>query len=118
MKSFPEEYELIDIFECEPQIMDKKLPWFYNSLKFILNRNKDLIELELEPSIGLVKIVWSQSERQLMSLHLENVMGLEIEKNKGIENLHIIFRGENFVNPLILQLKPEIHIKWGTVLYH
>jgi hypothetical protein len=31
---FPEDHELLSIFESEPEVLDADVPWFYNTLTF------------------------------------------------------------------------------------
>ena len=41
MDPFPEEWELLALFEKEPVILDPEIPWRYNRLTFEIQRGGD-----------------------------------------------------------------------------
>ncbi|RSK26280.1 hypothetical protein EJF36_05075 [Bacillus sp. HMF5848] len=110
---FPEEHELIDIFESEPTEIDEDMPWYYNELRFYLKRNENVLEAIISPAISDIKLRWHNQKHILASLHLEDVKGIKIEKKDGTESLCIMFE-DLLVKDLIITTKPYISISWGT----
>ncbi|WP_284640776.1 hypothetical protein [Paenibacillus silviterrae] len=116
MDIFPEEHELIDIFECEPQLSLEELdiPDYYKQWRFVLRRQTDVLEFEVEPSISYVYLRWHQENKVLMELSLEEVHGMEIKKQENSEFVLLSFR-EECLKALTIRTKPYIAIVWGTV---
>lgn len=56
MNPFPEDYELISIFESEPKLLDEDIPWFYNTLFFRLQRNDDILSCIFSPAYRSISI--------------------------------------------------------------
>lgn len=115
MKPFPEEYELIDLFESEPARLDDQVPFFYTNNTYRLCRTNGELHFAIEPGIHWSSIVWKQAENIIVDLILENVKGIEIEKRSGKEFLHLYFYEDQGIRPLIIKTKPEISIVWGTI---
>ncbi|MFS1515896.1 hypothetical protein V1503_05145 [Bacillus sp. SCS-151] len=115
MDLFPDNHDLIDIFECEPVLLDENddIPWFYNKLRFVLKRHDNILEFEISPSISQINLRWKNNNQLLISLTLEDVKGLLIEKKGGYELFRVIFE-ERVVNDLIITTKPHITLEWGT----
>jgi hypothetical protein len=110
MNPFPEDYELISIFETEPKLLDDEIPWFYNTLIFKLQRNDDVLSFILSPAYRTISIGLTLSERKIYDLGFENVKGIHIEKNKEIEGLIIEMDDGSAFNTLFIQTKPSITI--------
>lgn len=110
---FPDDYELIDIFESEPIKLNEDMPWYYNELRFVLKRNENDLEITISPSISEIKIRFHNEKYLIASLHLEDVKGLTIEKENHSESLRILFE-DSLVRDLIVTTKPYISISWGT----
>jgi hypothetical protein len=41
MHLFPEEWELLSLFESEPKVLDQGVPWQYNTLTFDTQRGDE-----------------------------------------------------------------------------
>jgi hypothetical protein len=113
MNPFPKDWELIGLFECEPDCLDADIPWFYNSLTFKTNRANDELTCIIEPADEVLKISWQRNARKIVDLDLHWISGLEIVMAHPNESLIVQFRDKNLL-PLVLQLKPYINLCWGT----
>ncbi|NQX65654.1 hypothetical protein HQN90_05885 [Paenibacillus alba] len=115
MEIFPEEHELINIFECEPQVTLEELdvPDYYKQWRFILKRETDVLEFDIEPSISYVYMRWHQENKVILELALEEVYGIEIKKQGNSEFILLLFQDERF-KTLTLRTKPYISVVWGT----
>lgn len=113
MKPFPDEHDLIALFECEPIMTDEDVPWAYNRLTFKIDRGVDSIICAIEAGNETVEFEWSKSGKRIVSLMLNWVSGMEVESNKGSEVLVIYFRDKH-LSDLRIQFKPEIEVSWGT----
>jgi hypothetical protein len=117
MSPFPQEHELIGLFESEPRLADAKVPWAYNHLWFSRTIGDNLIECEIEPGYETVKLRWTRNGAEIINLGLHWVAGIRVETRPGMEALVVEFRNINNLLPLRLQLRPTIHVAWGTSLY-
>jgi hypothetical protein len=115
IEPFPQDWQLIGLFECEPSLLDPGVPWAYNRLRFLTERGLDRIQCEIEPASEIVEVRWWQSGQLRLQLDLQWVKGLGIEESPGREALVAGFRyGRGFVCPLVLQLRPHVSVSWNT----
>jgi len=114
MTPFPDEYELISLFESEPVLADANVPWAYNHLRFTRTMGRDTLECAIEPGYERLKVQWRQNGREVLSLDLRCVSGLTVECDSGRETLVAHFRDGRGVSPVRLQFTPAIHVSWGT----
>jgi len=115
VKPFPEEYEFIDLFETEPNVVDPDAPFFYNHLTYELERTNGIIRFELEPGCHAARFIWKDYHgKALVDLDLRNIKGIEIEKRNGNEFIRFLFHHDQELKDLIIKTKPEISVIWGT----
>lgn len=106
---FPEDWELIGFFECEPQVALLDIPWPYNRLTFVSRRGDDHIVCEIEP--GTVTFRWWHRGIEHISLQLTLVQGLSVDLAPEHDILTIFFQsGSSFTHPLRVQLRPFISL--------
>jgi hypothetical protein len=112
---FPESWELIEFFEGEPILLDPDPPsnWFYNRLTFETVRGEDSIRCEIEPGDHALRLAWARAGKELVALDVRGVSGLSIEKWADKEILVASFDRDSLLS-LRIQLKPSVHIFWGT----
>jgi hypothetical protein len=110
MNPFPDDYELITIFESEPKLLDKEIPWFYNTLFFELQRNDDVLSCVLCPAYKTISIGLTVMGRIIYDLGFENVKGINIERNKRIEGIIVEMNDDSPFSTLFIQTKPSITI--------
>ncbi len=87
MTIFPEENDLLSLFDCEPTLLDstsKDLPFYYNNAKYQFSNGEENFIVTLSPSYGEVKIQVTQhvSNRLLSFLDLKRVDKFEITADK------------------------------------
>jgi hypothetical protein len=116
MNPFPKDWELIGLFECEPECLDADIPWCYNQLTFRTSRGDDQITCIISPGYEELQWEWRQNGLKITELNLHSVAGLDVMFENGKESLIAHFR-DKFLIPLVLQLKPHINILWGTEEY-
>ncbi len=114
MNPFPREDELLSIFESEPIVLDKELPFYYNHLIYQLRRNNGELYVEIEPGMHWSRMIWKQEGKTIIDLELENIKGLQIERRNENEYLHYLFREETEFKTLIVKTKPTFSMAWGT----
>ena len=113
MDPFPEDWELLSLFEVEPVLADRGVPWFYNCLKFETIRGDDHVCCEIEPASQVIRLSWCQARCQRLSLELHWVSGLKVVTGNGRDYFIATFRDPNLLD-MEFHLKPEIRAKWGT----
>ena len=116
MDLFPAEYELLSLFECEPTLTVPGVPWAYNCLRFDTTRGADRVVCEIEPGDEIVRLTWEHDGSEFVRLDLNWVCGLGVESRDGCEALVGFFR-EAAIEPFRLQLKPRVHLRWGTAIH-
>src|SRR3954464_324442 len=94
MNPFPEEWELLALFESEPTIADRDVPWFYNRLTFETKRGGDEIRCEIEPGYEILNIIWWRDGKEKMKLELHWVRGLRVVTGGGLDYLVATFRDQ------------------------
>ncbi|MFK9093760.1 hypothetical protein [Bacillus salipaludis] len=99
MPIFPDEIELLSLFEAEPLLLDstsKDLPFHYNEATYRFSNGKEDFIVKLSPSYGEVKIQVneSSSNRLLSLLDLKRVAKLEITADKK-EQASVLIKIDN-----------------------
>ena len=113
MNPFPEEWELMALFEVEPTVTDRDVPRFYNRLVYETARGPILIRCEIEPGYEKLTLTcWRDSEIWL-SLDLSWVRGLRVITGGGKDYLVASFRDSHLCD-LEFHLKPVVCLRWGT----
>ncbi|PAE42783.1 hypothetical protein [Bacillus sp. 7884-1] len=87
MPVFPDEIDLLSLFECEPKLLDtssKDYPFYYNEATYQFSNGEEDFFVMLSPSYGEVKIqVTKRSSNRLISLlDLKRVDKFEIIADK------------------------------------
>jgi hypothetical protein len=115
MLPFPEECELVSVFEGEPTLADPELPWVYNRLQFSVSHGGDQIECTIEPSSRQVDFTYTIDGRNAVTLGLRRVAGLRTYKEGAGEGIVVLMedatRGE-----LTVQVSPDIRLTWREEL--
>lgn len=113
MDPFPQDWELISLFECEPEVALPDAPWDYNQLSFVSRRGDDHIVCEITARSEELTLTfrWWHRGTEHISLQLDSVRGLVVEMTPEQETLVVFFpQGSVFVHPLRIQLKPFISL--------
>ena len=110
---FPEEWELLSLFECEPKLEEGDIPWAYDRLTFDSTRGSNRILCLIEPIYERLDFTWWHNQTKHLELKLRWVQGITISSGGGIDCMVATFR-DSFLEPLRLQLKPTIECEWGT----
>jgi hypothetical protein len=116
MKSLPELWELVALFEAEPVNVygeEKEIPWFYSTLNFKLKRENETLDITISPAYGSIDIWVFTGDKKIMQVSLENVIEMNIEKLHNKEFLHILFNENGAFDKFFIQTKPHIFIHCG-----
>jgi hypothetical protein len=114
MTPFPPEHELIGLFESEPILTDKNVPWAYNHLTFMRTIGENTLHCEIEPGYETLKFLLVQRDVELVNLDLHWVSGITVETKPGMEALIVHYRNRAGLLPLRIQFRPTVHVAWGT----
>lgn len=112
MKSIPELWELIALFEMEPVYVygeEKEIPWFYNTINFKLNRGNETLDITISPANDIIDIQLFANNRKIIQFNLENIKEIKIEKLHNKEILHIIFY-DDAIGKFLIETKPQIYV--------
>ena len=106
----PEEISFTSLFECEPTMLDKDIPYFYNESTYrFCNGNSEKFIVRFCPSYGDINIqVYAESTNELMSnIVCANVVAIEILVDKKDESI-IMITSEN--SAIKINFKPKFKI--------
>lgn len=113
MKQIPELWELEALFEMDAIDIyreEKVIPWVYRTINFKLTRESETLDITISPSYGSVDIWVFAGKRKILSLSLENIFGLKIEKVNNKEILHILFNEDDSIENFFIETKPNIMV--------
>ena len=114
MDPFPDEDELRGLFGVEPSLLHPNVPWRENALSFEMRQGKDQLECLIEPVYGTMTLRWTRDGYELLYLDLTRVHGVEADKFRGRESLVAHFDEQTGLRPLRIQIRPAVHVSWGT----
>ncbi|MDX1947650.1 MAG: hypothetical protein SFU86_19790 [Pirellulaceae bacterium] len=117
MDPFPDEWELLALFEAEPTVVDRGVPWEYNVLIFETTRGQSHVRCEIEPGYEKIKLNWWDGPEERLSLELNSVLGLRVVTGGGRDYLVASFRDPHLFD-LEFHLKPTVCLRWGTSNMH
>jgi hypothetical protein len=116
MNPFPEEWELLSLFEVEPALADRDVPWYYNHLTFDTSRGDDRIRCEIEAGYEVIRLKWWNQGQERLSLDLNRVRSLKVITGSGRDYFIASFQDALLLD-LEFHLKPTIYFRWGTSAY-
>ncbi len=111
MDLFPDEWELIGLFECERKLSDDDIPWAYNTLLFETTRGRDRLRCLIEAGYGDFRFHWWEGDKLRTQLELRFVLGLSVSLGGGRDSMTLTFR-DDAVGPLTIQFKPHVSFEW------
>ena len=111
MQGFPEENDLLSLFECEPIMFDTTMKaFFYNEATYQFSNGEEEFVVTISPSYSEVKIQVTQrnSNTLLSLLDLKSVDKFEITADKKDQS-SILLRMQNgdFIQTIELDYKPK-----------
>ncbi|MET3658854.1 MULTISPECIES: hypothetical protein [Sporosarcina] len=112
MHGYPEENDLLSLFECEPTLLDTtSLDFFYNRATYRFSNGEEDFIVTLSPSYGEVKIqVTQRASNQLISLmDLKRVDKFEITADKkDLSSVLLMLLNDDFITQTIeIDFKPK-----------
>ena len=109
MTPFPEPWELISLFECEPEETDPGLVWKYNLLRFVRTRDNERIECSIHDADREVAFRWSVDGADKIVLDLHHVVGLSVYRERGREGLALTLSSDRF-HPIRIDITPSVRV--------
>jgi len=110
----PEEFDLISVFESIPKRKDETEPFYYDTSTFILENDKELLEITISPFYSEFTLIVKEKEtrRTISSLELLSVRKLEIVEDTKYRAKIRLFHGESdrYENVIELTIKPSFQI--------
>jgi hypothetical protein len=109
---FPEDFELLSIFECEPEVLDADAPWFYNTLTFRGERDGLGYMIKLCPAYGDLEVRIGDANQPITHLSITEVSALRLHEGHGDAVLMASFSSESGRGILKIRLRPTLSIEW------
>ncbi|TWT31013.1 hypothetical protein KOR34_43870 [Posidoniimonas corsicana] len=107
MDPFPDDWEFLWVFECDPEESDE----VYTRFDAEVDENRILFEVW--PHDTEVILRWWRGKEAAGNLELRWVKGISAETEKGVSALNVTFLEECLL-PLRFQVRPYPSIAWGT----
>ena len=79
LERLPPDRELIEFFGAEPDVLDAGVPWLYNQVTFVTERESDRLVFTLAPAYGELKVIWSCGGADVVSAELSGLRTLEVD---------------------------------------
>ncbi|WP_216323067.1 hypothetical protein [Deinococcus aestuarii] len=114
IEDFPENHELIWLFESEPEILNPQEPWLFNTITFKTQRNGLEVVCSILPSYGDLSLRLSLQETEIVAVDFFRIRRSSIRNEKGCEALVVEFGEASDFKTFELQLKPHVHLSWGN----
>lgn len=109
MDPFPEPWELIGLFECEPDLAEIGVPWVYNLVRFVRLRGNERIECAIHQADHEFAFRWLVDGEPIIDLDLHDVVGLEVRQDEGKESL-VLTTGDPRQRPLQIDISPRVRL--------
>lgn len=110
----PEEFDLISVFGSIPKRKDETEPFYYDTSTFVLENDKELLEITISPFYSEFTLIVKDKEtrRTISSLELLSVRKLEIVEDTKYRAKIRLFHGESdrYENVIELTIKPSFQI--------
>lgn len=106
----PDEISFMSLFECEPELLDNGVPFFYNQATYRLsNQNKEDFCVSISPSYHEMKVTvtLSGSNEVISVLDINNIEAVEILSDKKDESKIMITTSNNIIK---INFKPKYKI--------
>ena len=116
MQEFPEEYELLALFECEPTFLDTPsdtMVFFYNEATYEFSNGFEDFIVTLQPACGDVKIqVTNHDTKNLMTyLELKNIARFEIiNDKKDVSSIMLTIEDDERLQTFEIDFKPNFKL--------
>lgn len=112
MNPFPEDFELLSIFESEPEVLDVDAPWFYNTLTFRGDRDGLNYMIKLSPAYGELEVRIEGFNHLICQLALTEVSSLRCEEGHGGGVLMASFSPDSGRGILKIRVRPRLSVEW------
>lgn len=114
-REFPQEHELLWLFETEPVLREPDEEWYCTTLTFAVTQDLRQLCCTLTPYRGEMTLALEQGTQPILKLELSNIVSTKVVEKDKTNFLEIVFAGHMKVKPLILQMKPRISVQWGML---
>jgi hypothetical protein len=112
VKPFPKDYELLSIFESDPELSDADVPWFYNTLTFRGEWEGQKYLIMINPSYGQMEVRFGDPSSPFTHLSITEVLALRLHEGHREAVLMVSFSPDSGRGLLKIRLKPKLSIEW------
>jgi hypothetical protein len=107
---FPQEDELLNFFEVEPEIFGDTV------ITFKRQYDSETLFCSFSPDYGDIDLTLLQQDKQKLVLSLSYIQNVEVVKDTNREYLRVTFQPSKRLRDFMLAVKPDLFIRWGTDL--
>lgn len=113
MNPFPEDFELVGFFCCEPTLSERDVPVFYQRHSFLFEEDGNSIVCEIEPGYGQIDLTWRRDDMEVASFALRRISSIHIKGAPGAEYMSVKFSNQE-LRDFVLYTKPTVRVEWGN----
>ncbi|RSD28724.1 hypothetical protein [Mesobacillus subterraneus] len=115
MPIFPDETDLLSLFECEPTLFDKSkdFPFYYNEANYKFTNGVEEFSVTISPSYGEVRIEVKEldSHNLMMQLDLKRVEKYEITADRrDCSSILMTRQEEDLLQTVEVVFKPRFKV--------
>lgn len=114
ISQFPDNWELINFFESEPEVLDPGSPWLFNTLEFRYRNRDERILARIRPSYGEFNFKYYRADDAVIDLELHWIDACRILKEREKEYMLLRFLPKARMKDFLLFLKPGIRCIGGN----
>ena len=114
MDPFPERWELVSLFESEPEVDHPDEPWPYTRARLSLVRGDGRLDFQDVPADQEVDLTYTVDGRVVVALALRRVLALRVYQEQGTEGLEVTMQDASR-GDLRVQTAPDITFVWQEV---
>jgi hypothetical protein len=114
---FPDDWELINFFESEPDVRDPSSPWLYNHLEFAVARDHQRLHAVITPSYGKFLFKCYSDNELVFDLEFHSVDECSIHSESGGQYMLLRFPEKLKMKDVILFLRPRVRITGGNTAF-
>ncbi len=114
IKKFPEEWQLLSIFESEPELSDPRIPWLHNKLMFDYRAADDHLRVIIWPADGDFEIQFSKGSVPIFRADYHWVSECNYYREGHKEYLQLKFNESAATQDTFIFVKPTVFLQTGN----
>lgn len=103
-----QEWQLLSLFEVEPEYLYPEDPWPYTDAAYSISRDGFELSCAIHPAYSDIRIILKRDAQRIFELNAMGVQDIRYSNESGIESLHVQISASE---SLTLRVRPTICIE-------